>query len=301
MALFRNIGNRLRRADDPHAPSTVDNAPLGGTGGGGGTGAAAPPLSNKAGSIVVDEQPDLYVEDRELGHSIRELEEVRAALRSLTDAAIAHKESLIATARTESLLGEQLSDMLRAGGGECQRAGSVDSLTIPDENNSNEGSTSPRHFARFLRSEDREAQAELGRGLGSHADSTVKLANAFANPLAELQRSFEERFARKIIPLRKRYADQKGQYLKYKRNADFADNDDRRANFEALAEASKPVWGRTSTELRTECTIMAELTSRNMAKWSRALALQHERALAVASANLREAFTQAKANNITGR
>ena len=286
MALFRNIGNRLRRGDDPAATAAAmeANAMMA---------APKPPPPSISIQVTSDESPDLYSEDRPLGLSIRELEDVRNALQQLTASATAHKESLIATASTERALGMNLGDMLRLGNDDRS---SSDSLTLPGSQNAN-GENS-QHFARFLRSEDTEAQRELGRGLESHAESTVKLANAFANPLADLQRSFEERFSRKIMPLRKRYVDQKGQYLKYRRNADVADNDERRSYYEALAEAAKPVWVRTSTELRTECNVMTELTARNMAKWSRSLALQHERALAIAAANFAEAFQQAKANNI---
>ncbi len=289
MALFRNIGNRLRRADDSTAAAVAMEANAM-------KAAPKPPPSTISVQVASDETPDLYSEDRPLGLSIRELEDVRNALQQLTASASAHKESLIATATTERALGLNLGDMLRLGNSDRS---STDSLTLPGSGQGSNGSTeNTQHFARFLRSEDTEAQRELGRGLEAHAESTVKLANAFANPLADLQRSFEERFSRKIMPLRKRYIDQKGQYLKYRRNADIADNDERRSYFEALAEAAKPVWVRTSTELRTECNVMTELTARNMAKWSRSLALQHERALAIAAANFAEAFQQAKANNI---
>lgn len=290
MSLLRNIGNRLRRAEDGVADAPASSF-------------AAKPMGERGGLMAaVDEAPDLYSEDRDLGHSIRGLEEVRAALKQLTLTANAHKERLIAQATTERLLGENLADMLRVRG---QRGGedgydfSDDEDTILDREN--EPLPAQRHFSRFLRTEDITATRVLGRGLGSHAESTVKLANAFSNPISDLQRAFEDRFMRKITPLRRRYVDQKGQYLKYKRHADIADNDEKRSYYEALAEAAKPVWLRTSTELKTESNVMTELTARNMAKWSRSLALQHERALAIAAANFADAFQRAKANNIPPR
>lgn len=280
--MLRSIGNRLRRNDDA---TVVQDSP---------SFAAKPSVTSSAAAatavipptpIMADETPDLYAEDLQLGFSIRELEDVRGRLRELTNRAGALKDSLIATAGTERSLGENLGDMLAP-----PMQGENDGMENPSD--------SVPHFTRFLRSEDITAQRELGQGLSLHADSTVKLANAFANPLGDLQRSFEERITRKITPLRKRYVDQKGQYLKYKRQAHVADNDERRSYYEALAEAAKPVWLRTSTELRTEANVMTELTARNMAKWARSLALQHERALAIAAANFSEAFQQAKANNI---
>lgn len=281
-ALLRNIGNRLRRGDEVGN----DGASIAGT-----VGVKAMPLTG--GGIVAgtmmssDETPDLYSEDRPLGLSIRGLEEVRGALKELTLAANTHKERLIAQATTERMLGENLSDMMPMLGGDEEDDG------MGGENEAS------RHFSRFLRTEDVEATRELGRGLGAHAESTIKLANAFSNPICDLQRAFEDRFARKITPLRRRYVDQKGQYLKYKRHADVADNDEKRSYYEALAEAAKPVWLRTSTELRTESEVMTELTARNMAKWSRSLALQHERAIAISAANFADAFHRAKANNVS--
>lgn len=284
MSILRNIGNRLRRGDEgaegaPPAQSFAGKPP---------TERAPPP--------VHDESPDLYYEDNALGHSIHGLEEVRLSLRTLTAAANSQKDMLMSCATTERALGAHLVDMMHPGGAPSGASDDDDDGVFERE----PSMRASRHFSRFLRTEDVEAQKVLGKGLTSHSESTVKLATAMSNPINELERSFEERFSRKIVPLRRRYVDQKGQYLKYKRNADVADSDEKRSYFEALAEAAKPVWMRTSTELRTESDVMTELTARNMAKWSRSLALQHERALAIAAANFADAFQRAKANNKQG-
>ena len=330
LALLRNIGNKLRRNEDRGDAGGKDGNPrtLGGVntinipgadgggmsafsggpgnlnvGGGGGAmmgGAFPSPFSTKLLGALLEETPDLYYEDRPLGKSIQSLEAVRIALHDLASAANEHKDMLIACASTERGLGAHLADMLEPPRARGARDGYEDEDGDPDLSRENRAPTggsggSSNHFAKYLTVDTIEAQKVLGRGLEAHAESTIKLATALSNPINDLERSFEERFARKIVPLRKRYIDQKGQYLKYKRLAEVSENDEKRSYFEALAEAAKPVWLRTSTELRTESDVMTELTARNMAKWSRSLALQHERALAIAAANFADAFTRAKA------
>lgn len=288
MSLLRNIGNRLRRVEDKEEGVTAASA-------------TAPALSTKLLGVTTEESPDLYYEDRALGHSIHGLEEVRLALRDLANAANEHKDMLIASASTERNLGAHLEDIMSPSSNSRNIDDGFEDLGIHDAHGvpaseENDAQEQKRHFSRFLPIEAIEAQKVLGRGLMAHAESTIKLAVALSNPINDLERSFEERFSRKIMPLRRRYIDQKGQYLKYKRHADMADNDEKRSYYEALAEAAKPVWLRTSTELRTESDVMTELTAKNMAKWSRSLALQHERALAIAAANFADAFTRAKSS-----
>lgn len=294
MTILRSIGNRFRRLEDrsendshshhdasfnlsvlSHSllPQTVSNKLLGSQ------------------DAPVDESPDLYYEDRPLGNSIHALEEIRLALRELATSANEHKDMLVAHASTERTLGDTLLDVMQPRLPENNQNEDQISLT---ENNPLPEDNASSHFSSYLPIEAREAQKALGKALSTHSSATIKLSVAISTPINELTRSFEERYNRKIVPLRKRYIDQKGQYLKYKRNADMADTDEKRSYYEALAEAAKPVWLRTSTELRTESDVMTELTAKNMAKWSRSLALQHERALAIAAANFADAFTRAK-------
>lgn len=309
MALLRSIGNRFRRPDDrseydatitstasgmtdqpstQHSfiPSGLSSKILGtGVGGGG------PDSLN-------EESPDLYYEDRPLGTSIHALEEIRLALRELATATNEHKDMLVACANTERSLGDTLADVMEnhsTSDGEDKDRFSDIQLTNQSRQENRKDENSPNeHFSSYLPIEFREAQKALGRGLAHHSDATIKLSVAISTPINDLIRSFEERYTRKIVPLRRRYLDQKGQYLKYKRNVDMAESDEKRSYYEALAEAAKPVWMRTSTELRTESDVMTELTAKNMAKWSRALTLQHERALAIAAANFADAFNRAK-------
>lgn len=234
------------------------------------------------------------------------------ALRDVTAAANEHKEMLVASANSERNLGDALAHVMRpvrfardkddSGSDDGRdRASEFADLALSEaaaaaHKSSGRDENSPAtHFSNYLPMDAREAQKALGRGLVSHSDGTIKLSVAMSSPINDLTRSFEERYSRKIVPLRRRYMDQKGQYLKYKRNADMADSDEKRSYYEALAEAAKPVWMRTSTELRTESDVMTELTAKNLSKWSRSLALQHERALAIAAANFADAFNRAKA------
>lgn len=297
MALFKSIGNVFRRPDDRQShplPGASDPSTFASSGA-----ALLPPaLTNKllgTPAAPPDETPDLYYEDRPLGHSIHALEEVRLSLRDLTHAANDHKDMLIATANSERALGDALTDVMHPlSSDENAPSDSQDDYGDLAVAEGHKSRPARDHFSNYLPIDAREAQKALGRGLACHSDATVKLSVALSAPINDLQRSFEERYTRKIVPLRRRYIDQKGQYLKYKRNADMAESDEKRSYYEALAEAAKPVWMRTSTELRTESDVMTELTAKNMAKWSRSLALQHERALAIAAANFADAFNRAK-------
>lgn len=135
-------------------------------------------------------------------------------------------------------------------------------------------------------------QSALGRGLRHVSGSAGhQLSNSIGRPISQLRSSFEERYARKIIPLLELYAEQKQAYLKYvNKKGEYV---------KALMEAMKPVWMRTSTRLRAEADVMACLTMRRVARWVKGVTSQQERALAVAAANMKEAFERAR-GAITG-
>lgn len=299
MALFRNIGNRFRRPDvldaSPYdSPSTME----------GGNTIANTLRSGKHGLVMQEavdpaETPDLYYEDRPLGVSIHTLEQVRGALRHLASSSNDHARMLQSSSTAQQSLGDALISVL-------EQTHTMSDHEIENENDNahqdaqkkkeaeQERQREHPHFANFLPQTAIDAQNALGGGMVHLAEVSGKLSVAVSKPINDLTKSFEDRYLRKIIPLRKRYIDQKGQYLKYMRCADMADTDEKRSYYEALADAAKPVWLRTSTELRTEADVMTELTAKNIAQWSRTIALQHERAFAISNANMAEAFTRAK-------
>lgn len=296
--MLKNIGQRFRRDENDAPDVNTEN---------GQSEAWRPHFPNghallaaKLGNAHFSEDsPDLYYEDRELGTAIRALEEVRQGLHSLAARATDHKENLIAAASTQRGLGEELILILEDGSshgahGHADENEEFDDLALDAQNDADAGDSGESEVAKFLSHSAIDAQKTLGRSFSVQATSMMKLAVAFSNPILELQSSFEERFTRKIIPLRKRYADQKGQYLKYKRLSDAAEEEEKRCYYDALAQAARPVWVRTSKELRTEAHVMTELSSRNVAKWSRGIALQHERSLAIAASNFADAFARAK-------
>lgn len=299
MAIFRTIGNRFRRPDvmdaSPYdSPSTPDPQP-------------APSLPAHHEPAEPAESPDLYYEDRPLGISIQSLEQVRGALRQLSGAANDHSKVLQSSSSSLQSLGHTLQTVLDAKHpGEQQQQQDIENLSgtvnshgpgAKDENDMEKDI----HFANFLSKAAVDTQQSLGNGMIHLSQVSSKLSLAIAKPINDLMVSFEDRYVRKIIPLRKRYVDQKGQYLKYMRSADMADTDEKRSYYEALADASKPVWNRTSTELRTEADVMTELTAKNIAQWSRTIALQHERAFAISNANMADAFTRAKELTTLGK
>lgn len=313
MPLLRNLGNNLgtflHRRDHSETLASNNGSTLGSNHGGGGGGLAAT-ISNKmmmsglggGGDI---ETPDLYYEDRGLGKSVKGLEDVRMALRDLTSAVNLHRNMLMNVAGSERALGDMLVSVMDGGGNGGMRKGGnhgedselefsdLESKTGDDEVGGGNGGDGM--YVRFLNENSIAAGTTLGRSMVVDSGGAVKLATAMSMPINDLQRSFEERFARKIVPLRKRYIDQKGQYLKYKRQADLAEEEEKRSYNDALAEAAKPVWVRTSKELKTEADVMTQLTAKNMAKWSCSLALQHERFLALSAATFSDAFGRAKA------
>lgn len=332
MSLFRNIGHRFRRGDGLDSATPFDVPLSGGTGvgaigGGGGLsdthghgghtllGKLHP--QNQANTLQPlhddAELPDLYYEDRSLGVSIHALEQVRAALRHLTICADEHARQLQASAHAQRALGDALTTVLSSSDSvegdqnvdirqsenifrEGQHPGedTKGSGKGGHGNGGNDKDEQRVHLGAVMPKGAAEAQESLGEGMTHLAEVSGKLSVAIAKPINELTTAFEARYARKIVPLRKRYADQKGQYLKYMRSADMAESDEKRSYYEALADAAKPVWARTSTELRTEADVMTELTAKNIAQWSRTIALQHERAFAISNANMADAFSRAK-------
>lgn len=289
--LLRSIGNRFKRPDaegfdgtagtsgDEVCPSFVQAfLPMKRHGEGGGD----------------LETPDLYYEDRPLGVSIHALEQIRLALRHLTSCSNEHSQMLVSSAHSQNALGDALVDAMHPSEEDASQDADLTDLAVSSVRADGRENLPPPHFSACLSLEAIEAQMALGRGMIHLAEVSTKLSVAISKPINDLTKSFEDRYTRKIVPLRRRYIDQKGQYLKYKRNADMADTDEKRSYFEALAEAAKPVWLRTSTELRTEADVMTELTAKNMTQWSRTITLQHERAFAISAANMAEAFTRAK-------
>lgn len=297
MTLLRNLGSRLRRTDE----NAADNArPSSASSGGYG----APPGAHKPARTLASfahshghagagaDAPDLFYEDRELGAAVRALEDVRGVLHDVAGAAENHKDVLLAASASQRALGEVLAGALEVG---KKQGGGEDGYDDLDLGGGGGGEDSLGVVAGFLSEESCESQRCLAQSFVVNSSSITKLGIAFCNPIADLLSAFEERFARKIVPLRKRYVDQKGQYLKYMRQSDAAEEDEKRNYFDALAQAAKPIWVRTSKELKMEAHVMTQLTSRNLAKWSKGLALQHERGLAIAAANYADAFTRAKA------
>lgn len=292
--LLRSIGNVFRRLEpfdgnDGHTKHTLDSGILSGMLG---------PRRLEGG--LDGETPDLYYEDRRLGESIQALEQIRSSLRHLTQCANSHSQMLVMSASSQRDLGEALTDAVTPQSAAFDqhkdsddRTADLTDLAVASVRSNGPTGSTPYHTT-FLSPQAIDAQVTLGKGLSVLAEVSTKLSVAISSPINDLTKSFDDRYSRKIVPLRRRYVDQKGQYLKYKRYADMAETDEKRSYFEALAEAAKPVWIRTSTELLTEADVMAEITAKNMAQWSRTVALQHERALAISAANMAESFTAFK-------
>jgi hypothetical protein len=330
MSILRSIGNRFRREDhDLFEAGAHDQrgSPAAWKQSSGHTPAHAVGLPGgfMGGRIIQEalhhhhhhnnnseDMPDLYFEDLKLGETVRALEDVRRTLGEIAETVNDHKDMLCAAAGSQRAMGQLLVEAVEPRGTEQDLSTSGSQLHKGQQQFPNNGYTDLDSHLRqappaggdenqddttvgkFLSLEAIAAQKSLGHSFVTQSGSMIKLATAFSNPINELHSSFEERYSRKIVPLRRRYMDQKGQYLKYKRYADAAEDDEKRSYYDALAQAAKPVWIRTSKELRTEAHVMTEVTSRNIAKWSKSLALQHERGLAVAASNFSDAFLRAK-------
>ena len=223
-----------------------------------------------------------FYADRDLGASVHNLEDVRTVLTDLANAADAHREMLSGNAASQRVFCEALINSLDNGRGDNDA--SLRRRQRPYERR--------RQFSH--RRQLRLSTRSMGESFINHGTTMVKLGQAFCAFTAELLPSFEERIERNIVPLIKRYAHRKGQYLEYVRASDAAEDDEKRNYLDALAQAAQPVWVRTSKELRTEASFRSQLTSRSFAKWSRVMALQHERGLFIAATSYAGAFVKPK-------
>lgn len=226
---------------------------------------------------------DLYMNDLPLGTALRGLDAVRARLAALTDSATAHKAAVEAAAIAERSLGDLLSSAVlrgppdRAGSG----GGSGGVVVAP-----------PPAIRGYLPKVRVDAVGAVGHALAAEGVAAHAAAASSVAPLVGLLSAFEERYGRKVAPLRRRYATQKGDWLRFVRQAEAAGlvegPDDggggkeagKRRKLEALAGAAAPVWKRTSAELKAEASALAELTAWNLSQW--ALGVADGRGVAVA-------------------
>jgi hypothetical protein len=187
---------------------------------------------------------ELYDDDGPLLAAVTSLDELRDLLRSLSTVVESHRKNLLAVAASERALGELLS------------APSSSLAAVIGQH------VSDRHV---------ETQVALGTAQVSAASSLSRFALDFSTPMSDLSRTFEETYRSKITPLKKLYASQKTEYVRYVRQAGAADaveEGERRANLESIASSARAVWESTSQTLQAEIAALVAYFITNLTEWT---------------------------------
>lgn len=187
---------------------------------------------------------ELYADDVSLASSIAALDAVRTHIREISAAVDLQRGQLLAAAQTQRNLGDLLS--------------APSSVDTPED----------------------RSQANV-----SFANAQLIVASAFARfaldmstPMADLSRTFEERYTANVSPLKKQHAAAKTEYLRHARAAAAAASDTtstanindpgRRERLESLANNAQPVAQRASEQLQDEIRALLTHATSSLSEWS---------------------------------
>lgn len=185
---------------------------------------------------------ELYTDDAPLASAMAALDVVRAHVRALATNVDSQRGHLLAAAKSQRALGETLG-----------AAAPADAQALIPGGGGREGA----HTA--------FAEAQLAA-----AGAMARFALDMSTPMADLARTFEERYAASISPLKKRHATQKTEYLKFVRQARAAAEDAdpaRRERLETVARNAQPVCQRTSESLQDEIRSLLAHTMSSISEW----------------------------------
>lgn len=188
---------------------------------------------------------ELYADDVQLASSIAALDAVRTHIREISTAVDLQRGQLLAAAQTQRNLGDLLS--------------APSSVDTPEERS--QASTS---FA--------NAQLIV-------ASQFARFALDMSTPMADLARTFEERYAANVSPLKKAHATAKNEYLRHAKAAQVAAAADtntnmqaadpgRRERLESLASSALPVAQRASEQLQDEIRALLTHATSSLSEWS---------------------------------
>jgi len=187
---------------------------------------------------------ELYADDVQLASSIAALDAVRTHIREISTAVDLQRGQLLAAAQTQRNLGDLLS--------------APSSVDTPEDRS--QASTS---FA--------NAQLIV-------ASQFARFALDMSTPMADLARTFEERYAANVSPLKKQHAAAKNEYLRHARSAAAAADDanstanmndpGRRERLESIANNALPVAQRASEQLQDEIRVLLTHATSSLSEWS---------------------------------
>eukprot|EP00174_Griffithsia_okiensis_P000596 GO256093.1.p1 GENE.GO256093.1~~GO256093.1.p1 ORF type:complete len:135 (+),score=7.43 GO256093.1:45-407(+) len=113
--------------------------------------------------------------------------------------------------------------------------------------------------------------------------------------MADLSRTFEEAYSSKITPLKKRYIAQKGEYLRYSRQAETTEDTVRRQNLSSIAESALPTFKATGETLLAEVRSLLSYTLTNLSEWTLNVAQAESEMLTRSAAAYEQPSKQAEA------
>lgn len=184
---------------------------------------------------------EIYTQDERLLDFLLELDAIRSMLSKVTSAVNNHRARLLDLARSENALASILSS--------------------PSDN-----------LLTVLRKQLSPARVDAQLGLGAAqlgvANGNQRFALDMATPMADLGRTFEECYSGKIMPLLKRYYSQKGEWLRFVRQAEQAEEGGRKESLGEMARSAEPMWKATSDTLVAEIQSLLRYTTSHLSDWT---------------------------------
>lgn len=185
---------------------------------------------------------EIYQDDESLLVSLTDLDHLRLTIQSLASSVEQQRSRLLENAKAQKQVAAILSSPAEPV------------LTILRKQ------LPPSHL---------EAQLALGASQQTSAAALSRFALDMSTPMADLSRTFEEAYSAKILPLKKRYINQKVNYLRTLHQAEAAvDDPQRRQAFLDSANATAPTWRATSDSLMAEIQSLISYTVSNLSEWS---------------------------------
>lgn len=184
---------------------------------------------------------EIYEQDEALLSAVIDIENLRDLLTSIAASVDQHRTRLLDLARTQKTLAETLS--------------TPSELVLP-------------LLRKHLPSDQLDAQLALGPAQMIAANALSRFALDMATPMADLSRTFEQAYAAKVSPLKRRYITQKADYFRCLRQAAASEDPVRRDTLNAVAEGAIPGWRATSETLVAEIKSLLSYTISNLSEWS---------------------------------
>lgn len=198
-------------------------------------------LENSLQQIGLKPGREIYQDDQRLLDALAELDALRTMLQKISAAVEQHRTRLLEAARTENTLANILSS--------------------PNDN-----------LLALLRKqlipERVDVQLALGAAQLSTSNALSRYALDMSTPMADLSRTFDEAYTGKITPLMKRYYSQKGEYLRFLRQAAATEDTLKKDSLSSMAQSAVPMWRSTSDTLMAEIQSLVSYTTSHLSDWT---------------------------------